>query len=341
MKPKIEVTTVTDDCVIFHIFEGARTKILRISNLRPDSEINILGHRIKTLQHPEGQLLTSFATVNDLHFGETECGKIEGLDIQPILSIQDGETPYPELMARSAVEEIYLENPKAVIAKGDITSNGLESEFKQFISTFSKFGNTMHYVLGNHDLSANQLAIPEDKKVVLNGITLLLINTAVAGKETGALSADTLEFIDQSASESAQPVLVFGHHHPWNPASKVMPENYFGINPEDSIKLVNIFKRRRNLRGYFAGHTHRNRIRYFPDLPNVPFVEVAATKDYPGSWALYKVFETQVIQIHRRISSFEALNWSDKCRALYAGRYSEYAFGELEDRCFTFPLISS
>ena len=27
------------------------------------------------------------ATVNDLHFGEVECGRIDGLDIGPVLSV--------------------------------------------------------------------------------------------------------------------------------------------------------------------------------------------------------------------------------------------------------------
>ena len=57
-------------------------------------------------------------------------------------------------------------------------------------------------------------------------------------------------------------------------------------------------------------------------------------KDYPGSWAEYRVFEGGILQVHRRISSPEALDWSERTRALFGGLYPSYAFGRLEDRCF-------
>ena len=35
---------------------------------------------VRTLPRPGGELLCRFATVNDVHFGETQCGIIEGLE---------------------------------------------------------------------------------------------------------------------------------------------------------------------------------------------------------------------------------------------------------------------
>ena len=40
-------------------------------------------------------------------------------------------------------------------------------------------------------------------------------------------------------------------------------------------------------------------------------------KDFPGSWADYRVFEGGILQVHRRISTPEALAWSERCRELY------------------------
>ena len=37
-----------------------------------------------------------------------------------------------------------------------------------------------------------------------------------------------------------RPVLVFGHHHVWNPESSERPDDYFGINPDDSERLVEL-----------------------------------------------------------------------------------------------------
>ena len=93
------------------------------------------------------------------------------------------------------------------------------------------------------------------------------------------------------------------------------PTTYFGINPDDSERLVAVFARRPSLVGYFAGHTHRNRVRRFAATGAVPWVEVACVKDFPGTWAEYRVFEGGIIQVHRRISTPEALAWSERCRA--------------------------
>ena len=44
-------------------------------------------------------------------------------------------------------------------------------------------------------------------------------------------------------------------------------------------------------------------IHQLSDRRDKPFVEVACVKDYPGSWAEYRVFEGGVLQVHRRIST--------------------------------------
>jgi hypothetical protein len=49
------------------------------------------------------------------------------------------------------------------------------------------------------------------------------------------------------------------------------------------------------------------------------------------------VFEGGVLQIHRRISTPDALAWSEQTRNMYAGTYADYALGSLADRCFAMP----
>jgi hypothetical protein len=149
------------------------------------------------------------------------------------------------------------------------------------------------------------------------------------------VTADQIEWLDSIAADSDRPVLVFGHHHVWSPESRSREAGYFGINPDDSDRLVDVVARRPAIRGYFAGHTHRNRVRRFSLTGDVPWVEVACVKDFPGSWAEYRVFEGGVLQIHRRISTPEALAWTEKTRGMFGGLYPDYAFGRLEDRCFT------
>ncbi|HLG01835.1 MAG TPA: hypothetical protein VI916_15345, partial [Acidimicrobiia bacterium] len=126
----------------------------------------------------------------------------------------------------------------------------------------------------------------------------------------------------------------FGHHHPWSPESNTRSEGYFGINPDDSDALINLVGRHDNIVGYFAGHTHRNRVRRFAAARDVPFAEVACVKDYPGSWAEYRVYEGGYTQIHRRVTATPARRWSEKTRGMFHGLYRDYALGPLDWRCF-------
>ncbi len=329
----IEVTTVADDHVVCH--DGA--VVHEFPGLEPDTTYDLLGLEVRTLARPPGELLCVLATVNDVHFGELECGIIEGVDAGPILSAAEGDPPYPEVMNRAAVAEIAAIGPAAVIAKGDLTCAGAPEEYQAFLDCYgTAFGARLHHVRGNHDAYHGQTFAEGPLLVDLPGVRCAVLDTVIPGHTTGRVTAEQLDWLDTVAAEADRPVLVFGHHHPWNPDDDHRNADYFGINPDDSEALVAVVARRRSILGYFAGHTHRNRVRHFSATGPVPWVEVACTKDFPGSWAEYRVHEGGVLQIHHRISAPEALVWSESCRRIYERLidYVGYSFGRLEDRCF-------
>ena len=75
-------------------------------------------------------------------------------------------------------------------------------------------------------------------------------------------------------------------------------------------------------------------------MSGVPTVEIGCVKDFPGTWAEYRVYEGGVMQVVHRISTPDALAWSERCRDLYRDfgvDYQAYALGDLTDRCFVFP----
>jgi len=327
----MDLTTVADDEVVFH--DGLEVR--RHTDLEPDTSYELDGHHVRTLPR-RGELLTTFCTVNDVHFGELECGILEGFGEGPIYRSEPGEEPYPQLMNRCAVAEMQAVDPAAVVVKGDLTSRGSREEYQDFLDTYQPaFGDKLHHVRGNHDgYFGETFAADAPFAIELPGVTLAVIDSTIPLHTPGQVTAETLEWLDQLAAEADRPVLVFGHHHAWNPDSSVRPEGYFGINPDDTDKLVELVARRERIAGYFAGHTHRNRVRQYNATRDVPWVEVAAVKDFPGAWAEYRVFEGGILQIFRRISAPEALAWSEKTRDMYAGLYFDYAFGELTDRCF-------
>jgi len=328
----MELTTVSDDLAVLH--DGLDVR--RYEDLEPDTVYEIDGFVLRTLPRPPGELLCRFATVNDVHFGEVEAGIIEGMALGPTFSTPEGEEPYPELMNRCAVDEIAAADVDVVLVKGDLTSRGSTEEFQAFLDCYEvAFGDRLRYIRGNHE-SYHSLEVgePTPFAVGLPGITAAMIDTSIDGRPNGGLDDDDLVWLKDLAETADGPVLVFGHHQCWSPESNQRPADYFGLRPDDSERLVELFAAHHNLRGYFAGHTHRNRVRRFGVTRDVPFVEVASVKEWPGVWAEYKVYEGGILQVVHRISAPEALAWTDQTRAMYAGMYEGYARGELSDRCF-------
>ncbi|MBS1847780.1 MAG: metallophosphoesterase [Actinobacteria bacterium] len=329
-----ELTTVGPDFAVIHDGEVVR----RYDGLRPDTYHDIDGFTFQTLPAP-GELLARFATVNDVHFGEVAAGIIEGSDIGPVLRSEPGAEPYPELMNRCAVAEIDAIGPDAVIAKGDLTSKGTVEEYERFLAVYgTAFGDRLHHVRGNHDAChGGRFAAFPHQRIDLPGVTIALIDTAVEEAANGRVDHEVLEWLDAVAADADRPVLVMGHHHCWSPDRDIRDQSYFGINPADSIELVDVVRRRPVIHGYFAGHTHRNRRQAFSATGSVPWVEVASVKEFPGTWAEYRVYDGGICQIHHRISDPAALAWTNRTRAMYVGLYTGYAFGKLEDRCFAIP----
>ncbi|MBI3257771.1 MAG: hypothetical protein HYZ59_08330, partial [Actinobacteria bacterium] len=116
---EVELTTVADDEAVLFVGSEVRHHI----DLDPDTDYVLDDIEVHTLPRPPGALLSVVATVNDVHFGETRCGVIDGTDLGPILSVEEGEPPYPETMNRAALAEILAlrdgAGPDAVVAKGD------------------------------------------------------------------------------------------------------------------------------------------------------------------------------------------------------------------------------
>ena len=326
-----ELLTLADDEAI--VWRGPVPKVF--DGLTPDREVELDGHQVRTLPR-RGELLARVATVNDVHFGETVCGLVEEVDEWATFSVEPGEPPYPETMSAGAVADISACDPDAVVVKGDLTSNGLREEYDRFLEVYGgAFGDRLLHVRGNHE-SYHSLDVADDpfQERSLPGVTLAVLDTSRNREVNGHLSDDQLEWLDELGARADRPVLVFGHHPVWDPALHPGRDDGFNLHPDATEALAKVFARRPRLLGYFAGHTHRAKVTALPDAPGVPFVEVPCVKDYPGSWAEYRVYDGLVLQVHRRIATPAALAWTERTRGMFGGAYPEYASGGLADRCF-------
>ena len=330
----MDLTTVADDEVVFH----RRGEPIVHRGLQPDTAHELEGMSFRTLPRP-GEELCRIATVNDVHFGETVCGVLEGHEGGPVYRSGPGEDPYPEVMNAGVVHDMAALDPVAVIAKGDLTTSGTSEEYQRFLDVYgTAFGDRLHHVRGNHDAySGESHGATGPFAVEVPGARLAVLDTVIPTETTGQLGADQIEWLDTVAAESDRPVMVFGHHHVWTPESE-RTDSYFGIRPDDSEALAAVAARRRSIVGYFAGHTHRNRVAHVAATGSMPWVEVACVKDFPGAWAEYRIFDGGILQVFRRASTPAALAWSEKTRDMFGGFYDVYALGELHDRCFAISI---
>lgn len=333
----MDITTVADDLVVAH--DGL--DVYQLDGLAPDSEVEVRGVTVRTLSRPAGALLCRFGTVNDVHFGEVECGRIDDHPEGPIQRVGPDEDPYPETMNRAAVAEMLDADLAAVFVKGDLSVDGRPDEWAAFEACYrDSFADRLHVVRGNHDSYQGQAEYAGDQWVELPGVAVALMDTAIPGKTTGWLSAEQLDWLDAHAAATDRPVVVMGHHQQWTSSGDGRrSDDYFGLHPDPSDALADLITRRRSIVAYTAGHTHRHRVRHLTS--GVPTIEVGCVKDFPGTWAEYRVYEGGLMQVVHRISGAAALAWSERCRHLYSDfgvDYERYALGALTDRCFVIGL---
>src|SRR4029079_578435 len=129
----------------------------RVNGLDPDTTYALevegapadgrwLPAHVRTLVQPTGRLLATVATANDVHFGETECGRTgdPATDaIGPILRAEPGDPPYPLVMNRAVVGEMAALDPDVVVVKGDLTDTGRPEEYAAFLDTYNALGPRM------------------------------------------------------------------------------------------------------------------------------------------------------------------------------------------------------
>jgi predicted phosphodiesterase len=318
--------------------EPATTYELEVEGAVPDGRW--LPTEVRTLAQPSGRLLATIATANDVHFGEIECGRTgdPATDaIGPILSSAPGEPPYPEVMGGAVVDEMLALDPDVVVVKGDLTDTGRAEEYEAFLACYGRLGARMHHVRGNHDAMRDPGMARQGAPyaIVRDGITLAVLDTTVPGHVGGSLDAEQRGWLDDLAAATPDPVLVFAHHPAWNADPR------YGLGADSTAGLLDVFARRENVVGYLAGHTHTNHVVRTGQLArgargrDVPCVEVACGKDYPGAWAEYRVHEGGYTQVMRRVAAPAARAWSERARHMIQGIYRDLVLGAIDERCFT------
>jgi len=300
----------------------------------PDGERRL---RARTLTPPPGALLHRIATVSDVHLGSTGTGYLRTIVEKP-----EPAVPHPERCARAAIAEARAWGADELLVKGDLVEHSDPAIWAVAGDVLAGFGGPVSMLPGNHERSHRGTTDPARALAAqgfalttplghhdVPGIRVVLVDTAVAGHDLGHVRSLAADVADLAAGAGG-PVLVALHHQlmRWR-VPTYLPVGIAG--PEAQV-FLDLLAAANPHALVTSGHTHRHRRRHHGP---VTITEVGSTKDFPGTWAGYEVYEGGIVQVVRRIAEPSAIRWTDHTRRAAAGVWQRWSPGRLEDRCFT------
>jgi hypothetical protein len=312
-----------------------------VDDLKPDTAYALAldggaAGRVRTLAEPPGRYLGRFATVSDVHVGETGFGHLPRLRLS-----SDFATAHPVICLRAALRELQMWGAEGLVVKGDLTHDCRAREFDLAASILATFPGSLHVMPGNHDggnhrhddgaavLERHGMEIEwATSALQVGGLDLVSVNTVRAGHEHGYLPGAEDPVFDLVGR--GRPTMVVLHHQlmttrvpyylppgvPNGPAEAFL-DHLAAVN---SALIVT------------TGHTHRHRRRRHGPIV---ITEVGSVKDHPGTWAGYLVYEGGIVQSVHRIMDPVALAWTERTRTNALGAWGRWSPGRLADRSFT------
>lgn len=166
--------------------------------------------------------------------------------------------------------------PQLVVASGDLVDTGSDAEYLRLKSMLDGLAMPCVVMPGNHDsrdamrrVFGGTAALPVSTEghlqyvVDLPGLRLVCLDTLDAGKESGWLCIDRLDWLHDTLSRDKTPSLIFLHHPPFD----------CGISGMDHIKLGNpqaladVLSEHYHVIGLNCGHVHRTVFTRWACLP--------------------------------------------------------------------------
>ena len=207
-----------------------------------------------------------------------------------------------------------------LIVAGDLTSSAELSQAQQVRQMLDGWGTIQqdYFVArGNHDRSmvgstyAACTPVPNNspqhydcwgdvfpyplqtlQSYEVGGLRLIGLDTTMLDLAGGTMSAAQLGVLeDELRRDRDRPTLLFGHHPvTYESAATTEAGPAFDIDRPTAIALQRMYQRTPGVFCHHSGHTHRNKRTYLLDdsqspIESVEFLEVGATKEYPGGYS--------------------------------------------------------
>ncbi|MDQ1419919.1 MAG: 3,5-cyclic-AMP phosphodiesterase [Acidimicrobiaceae bacterium] len=296
--------------------------------------------KVTTLRPPPGRLLDAFATINDLHLGEPGFGPSH--DIEDAWPLPTGRGPYSWRCIDSAIDEAIHWGARALVVKGDMTSDGVAAEFHEIGELLGRVRVPVMATFGNHefhDLETDGRPILQHYGIHVprepwardrDGIRLVFALTPRPGERAGEIDDRQRARLVALAAEAPGPAFVVLHHQPqrWAWPTEYPP----GIAGHQAQAFLDELAAANPASFVASGHTHRHRRRRHGPIE---VVEVGSTKDYPGTWTGYAVHEGGIRQVVRRIAAPDVIAWTETTARAIGGVWGRWSPGRRDERCFT------
>ncbi|HVV36365.1 MAG TPA: metallophosphoesterase [Acidimicrobiales bacterium] len=284
---------------------------------------------------PPGRELYRFATVNDVHIGEESFGKPRRYR-EP-----DDLEPYPARCLRAALTEAKAWGAQRILGKGDLTDAGSEEEFEWFAAVVRDAGVEMTAILGNHDIRTEEVdgaailgrrgidMATEARALDVPGLRIVML-PSVLDYHVGQWNDTDRERVIALATDAEHPVFVATHHYPqrFSRANEFPP----GISARNANPLLDALDRAAPRSIVACGHTHRHHRRHYKSLL---ITEIGSTKDFPGVWAGYRVYEGGITQTVHQIQEPSARAWLDRTGGVLFGAWRHWSPGVRSHRNWT------
>jgi Icc protein len=167
----------------------------------------------------------------------------------------------------AAVESVCAIRPQpdAVLVSGDLADHATDEEYEQVRELLAPLDAPLYVLPGNHDdrrALRRHFGVPGGAdepvrySVDLGPLRLVVLDTKRRGKDSGALDAEQLDWLDSELASAAEQLTLVAMHHP--PIVTGIPVwDEIGLRPADRQALGDVIERHPQVRRLVAGHVHR------------------------------------------------------------------------------------
>lgn len=292
--------------------------------------------RFTTLTPPPGRLRCRFATVNDIHIGARSFGTLHPRFEDSVIE------PHPARCARAAMAEARRWGAQLLVVKGDLTQDGTPQEWEGAAHIIAASALPALTIEGNHDV--NHHAVDGTAAMAAHGLTLhqrtasrdlpgariVAVPTAAWHVDHGVIHPDDERAALELVASAPGAAVIALHHYP----QRFRWPNLYpsGIPGPRAQAFLDAVAEANPATLVLSGHSHRHRRHHHGPLV---VAEVGSTKDYPGSWAGYAVYDGGIRQVTMRVAEPSAMSWTDPGRRVLGGLWGRWAPGLRDHRCFT------